>query len=669
MTDIRLISMVVLWALLSACNNGTVNSGAEPDSDADSDSDSDSDTDSDADSDSDSDTDADSDTDGDSDADSDSDVAVTLTIEEEAAGFCSADGTIDADHTGFSGAGYVNTDNVTGSAIEWAVNASGGAADISWRYAANTDRPAQLIINGSIVGVVDFLSTVEWTTWSTVDTSATLDAGVNLIRLEATTADGLANIDSLTVTGAGISAGSCDGDADTDADADADTDETDFGREGDELKAFPTAEGYGRYAEGGRGGRVIEVTNLNDSGPGSFRDAIDQTGPRTIVFKVSGVIELQSKILITGTKGNGNVYVAGQTAPGKGVLFKNWTIGMTGGSNVIMRFFRTRIGLESGVTMDGMGMSSADNSIFDHLSIGWSIDEAFSSRGAKNITLQRCLISEPLNDADHEIQESPHGYAASIGGDIGSFHHNLLAHAAGRNWSLAGGLIHGTVTYAGRLDIRNNVVYNWQNRTTDGGAHEVNFVNNYYKPGPASEIFTALNPTNDGFEGTQRYYMVGNVMPGYFDESNQEDGANPNGLPFPYEPFVDEEFFLSYVETQTAEEAYENVLANVGSNRPLDDHDTRIIQETRDGTYTYSGSRTGLPGIIDNPNDVGGLEDYPELVRPDNWDSDHDGMPDAWETLHGLNPSDPEDRNGTDLSSVGYTNLEMYLNELAGDFD
>ena len=135
--------------------------------------------------------------------------------------------------------------------------------------------------------------------------------------------------------------------------------------------------------------------------------------------------------------------------------------------------------------MDGMGMASGNNSIFDHCSISWTIDEAFSSRSGLNITLQRTLISEALNEAGHKNYPAgtQHGYAASIGGEIGSFHHNLLAHCAGRNWSLAGGLTHGTTTYAGRLDIRNNVVYNWRNRTTDGGAHEVNFVNNYYKPG------------------------------------------------------------------------------------------------------------------------------------------------------------------------------------------
>jgi len=439
-----------------------------------------------------------------------------------------------------------------------------------------------------------------------------------------------------------------------------------------ELKAFPTAEGYGRYAEGGRGGRVIEVTNLDDAGPGSLREAVEATGPRTVVFRVSGVIQLASKLVIRSE--NSHLSVLGQTAPGKGIVVHGYTFGMVGGEHVIVRYIRTRIGTSSGETMDGMGITgSIGPVIYDHLSISWTIDEAFSSRGTteSNFTLQRTLISEALNEAGHANYPAgtQHGYAASISGDIGSFHHNLLAHCAGRNWSLAGGLKHGTLEYHGRLDIRNNVVYNWRNRTTDGGAHQVNFVNNYYKPGPASETFVALDAQNDGFEGGQYYYFVGNVMPGHFDASNQEDGRIATGEPRDYDPWVDAEFFEPHVTTQTADEAYEDVLGNVGANVPvLDDHDARIVEEVRTGTYTYSGRRTGFPGLIDNEADVGGLEDYPAIERPLNWDSDHDGMPDEWEATHGLDPANAEDGIGTTLSKVGYTNLEMYLNELAGDF-
>lgn len=446
--------------------------------------------------------------------------------------------------------------------------------------------------------------------------------------------------------------------------------------EGIELKAFPTAEGYGRTAKGGRGGRVLRVTNLNDSGPGSLRDAVLATGPRTVIFDVSGVIHLRSKLVIRGA--NKDLTVAGQTAPGKGIVVHGYTFGMIGGEETILRFIRTRVGTSSGETMDGMGITGSPGPvIYDHLSISWTIDEGFSSRGTvpSNFTLQRSMISECLNDAGHEIQNSQHGYAASISGDIGSFHHNLLAHCAGRNWSLAGGLGKNPVAFWGRLDIRNNVVYNWDNRTTDGGAHQVNFVGNYYKPGPASRFFLALSADIENFPGTQSYFFSGNVMPGYFDESNQSAGRRLRAINRPessvnWDVFVDREFFPSYVETQSAADAYASVLANVGANRPrLDDHDARVIEETRTGTARYKGSKTGKPGLPDNEADVGGLENYPEETRAANWDTDHDGIPNHWETAHGLDPNDPNDGNETTLSRIGYTNLEMYLNELAGDFD
>jgi len=438
--------------------------------------------------------------------------------------------------------------------------------------------------------------------------------------------------------------------------------------------AFPTAEGYGRFAQGGRGGRVIAVTNLNDSGPGSLRAAVEAEGPRTVVFEVSGRIILQSRLIIRGA--HSQLTIAGQTAPGLGICVSNFNLGMLGARDVIIRYVRVRPGNTSGTTLDGMGMASADNCIIDHCSISWTLDESFSSRGAHNITLQRTLISEALNAAGHKKYPpgTEHGYAASIGGDVGSFHHNLLAHCAGRNWSLAGGLNKPDHTYAGRLDIRNNVVYNWKHRTTDGGAHEVNFVNNFYQPGPATKFFFALNAQYGGFPGTQQYYVAGNVMPGYFGVDEQERGRTASTerggrLPETYRSWVDAPFFESFVRTQTAEEAYANVLANVGCNFPaLDPHDQRIIAETRAGTTTFKGSVTGLPGLPDSQDDVGGWDDYPEVHRPSDWDTDRDGMPDTWERAHGLNPADAAD-GARDRNHDGYTNLEDYLNSLVGEFD
>ncbi len=438
--------------------------------------------------------------------------------------------------------------------------------------------------------------------------------------------------------------------------------------------AFPSAEGYGRFAQGGRGGRVIAVTNLDDSGPGSLRAAVEAEGPRTVVFEVSGRIELKSKLVVRAA--NSQLTVAGQTAPGLGICISNYNFGVLGARDVIIRYIRVRPGNTSGTTLDGMGLASADNAIIDHCSISWTLDEAFSSRGAKNITLQRTLISEALNAAGHKKYPpgTEHGYAASIGGDTGSFHHNLLAHCAGRNWSLAGGLDKAKGhTYAGRLDIRNNVVYNWKSRTTDGGAHEVNFVNNFYKPGPASKYFVALKAQYGGFPGTQRYYVAGNVMPGHFGVDDQEKARTATTerggkLPTDYSPWVDAPFFESHVRTQTAEQAYADVLANVGCNFPaLDPHDQRILAETRAGTTTYQGSTTGLPGLPDSQADVGGWDEYPVVHRPADWDTDRDGMPDAWEKSHGLDAANPAD-GSADRNGDGYTNLEDYLNSLVGEW-
>jgi hypothetical protein len=433
--------------------------------------------------------------------------------------------------------------------------------------------------------------------------------------------------------------------------------------------AFPTAEGWGRFARGGRGGVVYEVTNLNDSGPGSLRAGIEASGPRTIVFRVSGLITLESKLVLR----NAYCTVAGQTAPGDGICLRKYNFGLLGMDDAIIRYVRVRPGNISGDTLDGMGMASSDHAIVDHCSISWTIDESFSSRQAKNITLQRTLISEALNQAGHSNYPpgTRHGYAASIGGDKGSFHHNLLAHCYGRNWSLAGGLDGGNV-HTGSLDIRNNVVYNWGSRTTDGGAKEVNFVRNYYRPGPGTNNpFTELNPQyeNPGF-GPQQYYVEGNVMIGRHGPEGPLppfQGVDPQGTQ-PWPVTLPDPFFEHYVVTHTAAEAFENVLADVGCNRPtLDAHDLRVIDETRNGTFTYRGGETNIPGMPDSQADVGGWDTYPVMVRPVEYDSDHDGMPDDWETKHGLDPDDPADRN--DVGERGYTQLEIYLNYLAGDIE
>jgi hypothetical protein len=436
--------------------------------------------------------------------------------------------------------------------------------------------------------------------------------------------------------------------------------------------AFRGAEGYGRFATGGRGGKVVQVTNLNDDGPGSFREAITKDiGPRTIIFSVSGIITLKSRLVLKSK----HVTIAGQTAPGKGICIRGAPLGL--GSESICRFLRVRLG--AGATYDGLGMAGSNHSIIDHCSVSWTIDEAFSSRNGLNLTLQRSLISEALNIADHSNYPSgtAHGYAASIGGDVGSFHHNLLAHCNGRNWSLAGGL-DGDGYYAGRLDIFNNVVYNWGSRTTDGGAHEVNFVNNFYKQGAASTQFFMLTAQLEGLgKGSQSYYYAGNIMQNK-SGSYVCDGTDPGcarkierapSQVVDWQVFVNKPFFPSHARIESAEEAYKSVLSDAGCTLPVrDDHDRRIIRETLNGTYTYRGSKSGLAGLIDHQNDAGGYESYPEVQRGENFDSDTDGLPDWWEELHGSNPdSSPGDfaDSNADPDKDGFTALEDYLEWMA----
>jgi len=462
--------------------------------------------------------------------------------------------------------------------------------------------------------------------------------------------------------------------------------------------AFPTAEGYGRFARGGRGGRVIEVTNLEDydSGrgeaviPGSFRAAVEADGPRTIVFRVSGLIRLKRPCAVSKPY----CTIAGQTAPGDGICLADYGGGAYGSHDVIIRYLRFRIGDGAQKAMDGAGLGSCDHCIMDHCSISWSSDEGTSSRGAKNITFQRNIVAEALHHGPHyrasdRTKLETHAFAGSISGNIGSYHHNLLADCTDRNWSLAGGLDQ-SAHYAGYLDIRNNVVYNWTARTTDGGVKALNYVNNYYKPhapNPFVKWLLKLDKLNPAW-GTESYYMDGNVLEGFVAETNNW-AAFENAWPNARDPIkvsdvrVEREIFPSYVKTHTAREAYTNVLADVGDNFPkLDVVDRHVIKDVRNGTAEFTGTRgptygdrpsPNFAGIIDTQSDDKSAEGSPNFPWPDYKtynvpvDSDHDGMPDAWEKAHGLNPHDPSDGN-KDLNGDGYTNLEKYLNSLVGEY-
>ncbi len=415
--------------------------------------------------------------------------------------------------------------------------------------------------------------------------------------------------------------------------------------------AFPGAEGFGKYTLGGRGGKVIEVTNLNDSGPGSFRAACMAEGPRTVVFRVSGTIPLESKFKIT----NPFLTIAGQTAPGDGICVKNFQVNFDI-HDMIIRYLRFRPGDESQQEQDGFG-GKGDHIIIDHCTASWGVDETFSINKGANLTVQWCLVSESLSHSLHK--KGDHGYGGLWGGPGGSWHHNILAHHTSRNPRASGN------KESGLLDYRNNVIYNWGFNSAYGGElWPRNWINNYYKPGPAtSENVRRRIFEQNGPEG--KMYCDGNFVLGFPEISkdnwnggidySKEKGGSEKTLR------VNEPFVVAPVKTQSAEEAYKLVLAQAGCSLVSDSVDERVIEEIRTGTATYGETyRGGKKGIIDSQKEVGG---WPELKStPAPVDSDHDGIPDEWEKKHGLNSNNSADGNA--MTKNGYTNLENYLNTL-----
>ena len=435
--------------------------------------------------------------------------------------------------------------------------------------------------------------------------------------------------------------------------------------------AFTGAEGYGRFAQGGRGGVVYHVTSLsNENVPGTLYYGLKNTemGPRTIVFDVSGIIDFGFEAIFIQPY----VTLAGQTAPGKGICIKGSNINI--GSDNICRHMRFKHGY--GDTGNSMGLSGSNHTIVDHTTAAWGTDETVSGRGAKNISFQYSMIAEALGIADHKNygEGTNHGYAATIDGKVGSWHHNLLLNCAGRNWSMGGGM-DGQNKPIGQLDLFNNVVYNWNSRTTDGNAHEVNFVGNYYKMGPdtgnkilfSQDFEAAINP-----EGTNKAYISGNIRENK-DGSLTTDAKNvtyrvraTNGgtIPTTYETIVKEPLFPSYATIHTAQDAFKIVTSEAGATMPVrDDQHLRVVDEAIDGTYTYVGSRSGIKGEIDHENDCGGWEVYPEESRAADFDTDQDGMPDWYEKLTGSNPATAD--NNADPDMDGWTALEDYLEFMA----
>ena len=433
------------------------------------------------------------------------------------------------------------------------------------------------------------------------------------------------------------------------------------------VPAFPGAEGAGALTPGGRGGEVIEVTQLSDSGPGSFRAAVEASGPRIVIFRVSGLITLSNRIAITSPF----LTVAGQTAPGEGICIRGETTEINT-HDVIIRHLRFRRG---NLTRrdDALGGYPVGNIILDHCSFSWGLDENVSlyrwiektadgkdkKRPAENVTIQWCISSEALNLHNH-------AFGGTWGGKNVSFHHNLFACNTGRNPSIG---------YGDHVDYRNNVIFNWQHRTMDGGdaSSWLNVVANYYKPGPAAnkgdveyrickpqhlEMFSeAVTPG--------KWHVAENVVEGnarvsadnwdggvQFDDSDLKK-SNPAELaakvrgqqPFPAIP----------IRQQSAAEAFKLVLEMAGATLPTRDAvDARIIESVRTGKTSV-----GQNGIIKTPEEAGGWPRYKTSRAA--VDSDHDGMPDGWEKKYRLDPKNPAD-GAQDPDADGYTNVEEFLN-------
>jgi len=410
--------------------------------------------------------------------------------------------------------------------------------------------------------------------------------------------------------------------------------------------AFPSAEGFGQYATGGRGGQVYTVTNLNDEGEGSLRKGILKDGARIIVFAVSGTIDLKKKLDIN----KGDLSILGQTAPGDGITLKGYPVTIKA-DNVIIRYLRFRMGDINKAEGDALGCGNTQNVIIDHCSISWATDENGSFYDNKNFTLQWCIISEALNNSVHH--KGAHGYGGIWGGVKASFHHNLIACNNSRNPRFSGSST--TLNSENEfVDFRNNVIYNWGENSIYGGEKGTyNIVNNYFKYGPAttsSKLNRIVNPTAP----YGSFYVNGNFMYGYDNISkNNWDGGvqceNPEAT-----KLTSEVNFDNNVETFIATEAFDQVLEKAGASNIRDNVDTRIILNVKEGTVSYKN------GIIDSQEDVGGWPILKsEIPKPD---SDEDGIPDFWEIKNNLN-SKINDANLYTLDN-NYTNIEVYCNSL-----
>ena len=475
------------------------------------------------------------------------------------------------------------------------------------------------------------------------------------------------------------------------------------------IAAFPGAEGAGKYTTGGAGGTVYVVTSLEDSNtPGTLRHAVEQSGKRTVVFAVGGIIKLTKQLVIR----NDGITIAGQTAPGAGICLKDYTLRVNA-NNVIIRFIRCRMGDEAQTEDDAMNgyqnsYPGKSNIIIDHCSMSWSTDECASFYGNTNFTMQWCIISESLWHSVHE--KGNHGYGGIWGGTPATFHHNLIAHHSNRTPRICGSRYSNRADME-KVDLCNNVIYNWINEGAYGGqGGSYNILNNYYKLGPASvanethaRFFTAY--VDDGYNSQSAgsfgyFYLNGNLMDNTrtdLSSSQQTEIAIANADNSSSTAFVvkDERnatdittvvkasdllvstrfpILADYSFVESANNAYESVLtyagswicswsANEYSTPKRDKIDMRIVNDTRTGTFSTTASKGGGYGLIDTQADTPEKWDDYVTTKSSLIDSDNDGMPDEWEKVNGLNPNDNSDSGKYNLDPK-YTNLEVYINGL-----
>lgn len=436
--------------------------------------------------------------------------------------------------------------------------------------------------------------------------------------------------------------------------------------------AFPGAEGFGKFATGGRGGKVFIVTNLDDEGTGSFRQAATAREPRIIVFAVSGTIHLQSPLNIQG-----NVTIAGQTAPGDGICLADYPVKLNG-DNIILRYLRFRMGdknqnkgmVDGAGADDALGGTKRTHLMIDHCSISWSTDECFSVYSGDSTTLQWNLISEPLNYSYHfetgDKDFENHGYGGIWGGSHLSAHHNLFAHCASRTPRFNGTRLGAMQEF---VDYRNNVIYNWGGNNVYGGeAGNYNVVGNYYKYGPSTgkKVRSRIvNPTKTTEIGFGKFFVDGNYVDGAADVTGNNflgvhmgDGTNGEGK---NDYIVTKPFPAVDIVVQSAAIAYQEILQKVGASYKRDTLDQRIIADVENRKGRFIDVQGGYPHGTTYDLTIHAwplLKSSAPLM-----DSDKDGMPDEWEKMKGLDPQNPSDAVTRTLDHQ-YSNIEMYFNQL-----